>query len=179
MDDAVEALAGGVGDPLTEVAEQFGQMTLEYLRHLDPVRPRLDLHCDLGGSPGDCDQSFPPVNERLERLDVIENTLQLHPAVAPGEGLCKQSLLYSKAPLDAPWLAQAPAKYAPSLTLGPTIRRSKQLHDGGQQFGQETAGMAMKRANTLPVAHRCSAQRHARHAVQKPHGMAFSPAAIH
>ena len=38
------------------------------------VGPGLDVHLDLGGSTGGYDQSFPLVDERLERLDVIEDT---------------------------------------------------------------------------------------------------------
>ncbi|MCY3015272.1 MAG: hypothetical protein NT171_11335, partial [Planctomycetota bacterium] len=45
----------------------------------------------------------------LERLDAIENTLEVHPAVAPGEGLSQQPHLYRMTPQDAsfsPWSAR-------------------------------------------------------------------------
>jgi hypothetical protein len=41
-------------------------------------------------------------------LDAIENTLEVHPAVAPGEGLSQQPHLYRMTPQDAsfsPWSA--------------------------------------------------------------------------
>ena len=50
---------------------------------------RRRRHLDLGGSTGGYDDAFPRGDERLERLDVIENTLEVQPAVAPEKGLCR------------------------------------------------------------------------------------------
>ena len=58
-----------------------------------PIGSGLDLHFDLFRSPGRCDQALPLRDERLERLDVIENTSEVHPAVAPEKGLSQQSHL--------------------------------------------------------------------------------------
>jgi len=41
------------------------------------------------------------VDKRLARLDAIENTLEVHPAVALGEGLSQQPHLYRMTPQDA------------------------------------------------------------------------------
>jgi len=51
--------------------------------------------------PRDFDQSLLFVDEGLERLDTIENTLEMHPAVAPAKGLSKQPHLYRMTPQDA------------------------------------------------------------------------------
>jgi len=59
--------------------------------------------------PRDFDQSLLFVDEGLERLDTIENTLEMHPAVAPAKGLSKQPHLYRVTPQDAsfsPWPAR-------------------------------------------------------------------------
>ena len=56
---------------------------------------RRRRHLDLGGSTGGYDDAFPRGDERLERLDVIVNTLEMHPAVAPAKGLTKQPHLLS------------------------------------------------------------------------------------
>ena len=47
------------------------------------------------------DQPLLFVDEGVERLDAIEKTLEVHPAVAPGEGLSQQPHLYRMTPQDA------------------------------------------------------------------------------
>jgi len=60
------------------------------------VGPRLDVHFQEGLSPCDFHESLLLVDEGLERLDVIENTLEVHPAVAPEKGLFQQPHLVPK-----------------------------------------------------------------------------------
>jgi len=54
-------------------------------------------------------EADPRVDERLVPLDAVENTLEMHPAVAPAKGLSKQPHLYRTTPQDAsfsPWPAR-------------------------------------------------------------------------
>ena len=74
------------------------------------VRPRLDLDLDLRGASSGLDQSCPLVNERLERMDVIENSLEVHPAVAPERTRSKQPHLLPNSAAGclsfSPWSAR-------------------------------------------------------------------------
>ena len=69
--------------------------------------PRLDLDLDAGLCTTSLNKRRLRVDKRLVRLDAIENSLELHPAVAPGEGLINQPHLYRKTPQDtsfSPWV---------------------------------------------------------------------------
>ncbi len=69
------------------------------------VRPGLDVHLQKGLLPRDFDQSLLFVDEGLERLDAIENTLEVHPAVAPAKGLSKQPHLLPKSAAGCSFLS--------------------------------------------------------------------------
>ena len=66
-----------------------------------PIGPGLDVHLQERLATRTFDQSLLFIDEGLERLDAIENTLEVHPAVAPGKGLSKQPHLYRMTPQDA------------------------------------------------------------------------------
>ncbi|MCY3013865.1 MAG: hypothetical protein NT171_04060, partial [Planctomycetota bacterium] len=53
----------------------------------------LDLDLDAGLHAVSFNEGSVRVDKRLVPLDAIENTLEVHPAVAPGEGLTKQPQL--------------------------------------------------------------------------------------
>jgi hypothetical protein len=61
----------------------FGPEPVEEQVSVTPqaLGPGLNVHLVLGGSSGGYDQSFPLGDERIERLDVIVNTLEVCPAV--------------------------------------------------------------------------------------------------
>ena len=58
--------------------------------------PRLDVYLQEGLPPCNLNESLLLVDEGLERLDAIENTLEVHPAVAPDETRSKQPHLLPK-----------------------------------------------------------------------------------
>ena len=68
-----------------------------------PVGPGLDVHLQERLDTRTFDQSLLSIDEGLERLDAIENTLEVHPAVAAGKGCPSNRIFYRKVPQDAPF----------------------------------------------------------------------------
>jgi hypothetical protein len=60
------------------------------------VRPRFDVDLDEGLRIRDFDESYRLVHKRLVRLDAIENTLEVHPAVAPEKGLIQATASFTE-----------------------------------------------------------------------------------
>ena len=126
-----------------------------------PVGPRLDLHFNLEGSLGGCDQSFPLVDKRLERLDVIENTLETHPAMAPEKGLLEQPLLLPNSAAGcisfSPWSARqggaSRRRNAAACRMPPQSGGRSHVHAAGRSVRSLLKASASRR---LPQADACA-----------------------
>ncbi len=69
------------------------------------VGPRLDAHFQEGLPLSDFHESLLPVDEGHERFDTNGNILEMHPAVAPAQGLTKQPHLLPKSAAGCSFLS--------------------------------------------------------------------------
>ena len=86
------------------------------------VGPGLDIDLELRLDQAVHEADL-PVDETLVPLDPVENTLEMHPAVAPAKGLTKQPHLYRTTPQDASFSPRTARQGGASRRRHAAVRR--------------------------------------------------------